>query len=110
MKNFVQYGESLSLVAPTGGVVGGKGYLIGSLFVVAGQTAAAGSPFTGYRRDVFDLDKVAATAIATGAKVYWDNTAHVVTPTAGTNVLIGVATADAAASDATARVCLTGQV
>lgn len=110
MKNFVQYGESLSLTAPAGGVIGGQGYLIGSLFVVAGQTAAAGALFTGYRRDVFDLDKVAGTAITVGAKVYWDNTNRVVTPTVGTNTLIGVAAAAAAAADTTVRVCLTGQV
>lgn len=110
MKNFIQKGESLSLTAPAGGVVGGKGYLIGSLFVVAGQTAVAGAGFTGYVVDVFDLDKVAATAITTGTKVYWDATNRVVTPTATGNTLIGAAVADAASADATVRVRLTGQL
>ena len=56
---------------------------------------------------VFDLAKDSST-FAQGAKVYWDNTNAVAASTASGNGLIGVATAAAAAGDATARVRLNG--
>ena len=105
MKNFVQLGDNLDgLVAPRA-LASGEGCLIGSLFSVASNATAQGAPFVGVTRGVFDLPK-ATGAVSQGAKLYWDDTAHVVTTTATSNTLIGVATQAAASGDATARVKL----
>lgn len=77
MKNYVQQGEVLDLVAPAGGVVAGEGYVIGSIFVVAAVSAAAGQPFSGDTTGVFELTKNtgAGTDFAAGGRLWWDNTA-----------------------------------
>ena len=49
MKNFIQKGYSLDLIAPAGGVVSGLGYVIGQLIVFAQATKAAGETFAGSR-------------------------------------------------------------
>lgn len=108
MKNFVQEGCTLRLTAPTGGVVGGNGYLIGSLFVVATATIAEGLPFEGSNEGVYDLPAAsgASTALTEGLKVYWDNSGKVVTKTASGNTFIGHAVAVKADGTAIARVRL----
>lgn len=110
MRNFVQPGDMLDLIAPSGGVTAGVGVLIGDLFVVASTTAAAGAEFVGARSGVFDL--AAAThastqAIAVGGPVFWDDTAKTVTATGGGNRLIGVAIAAKVSTAAVCRVLLT---
>lgn len=84
-KNFVQPGDTLTLTAPVGGVISGKGVLVGTAFVVAVVTAAAGAKFAGWSEGVWDLDKVAAQAWAEGDKIYWDpvNLRCTNVPTAG---------------------------
>ena len=104
MKNFIQPGDNLDLVAPRA-LASGAGFLVGSIFGVASADAASGSSVVSVVRGVFDLPK-AAVAVTQGAKLYWDNTAFNVTTSIGTNVLIGVATQAAATADATARVKL----
>lgn len=94
MRSFVQEGNALPLVAPSGGVIADKGYLFGAIFVVAAVTVAEGLPFTGWTEGVYKLD--AAThattqAIIQGGPVYWDDTAKRCTATAAGNVLIGAA-------------------
>jgi predicted RecA/RadA family phage recombinase len=104
MKNFVQPGDNLDLAAPRA-LTSGAGFLVGSIFAVASVDAAQGATLAGVTRGVFDLPK-AAGAVTQGQKIYWDNTAFVVTTTVGSNTQIGVATAAAASGDATARVKL----
>lgn len=94
MRNYLQGGEALDLVAPSGGVTSGVGVLIGSIFAVASITAAAGATFAGITEGV--VEHAAAThattqAIAAGGNVYWDDTAKVCTATATGNTLIGTA-------------------
>jgi predicted RecA/RadA family phage recombinase len=103
MQNFVQKGDVLTFTAPSGGVVSGTGYLIGSLFVVAVVTAAAGDPFAGVVRGVATLAK-ASGAWTEGAKLYWDDTAKNVTTTATSNKFIGHAAAAQASGDTTGAV------
>lgn len=106
--NFIQPGEVLELTAPAGGVVAGKGYLIGSVFVVAQDTKAAGELFRGARKGVFEVAKTAAVAFAEGAKVSFDTaTLAALAPAAG-KVPIGAASEAAAADDTTVRVALDG--
>lgn len=112
MKNLVQVGDTLDLTAPSGGVTGGVGYVIGSnTFVVAESTVAAGLTFQGRRTGVVRLPKAtgSSTAITAGNNVWWDNTAKNVRHATGTGRFpIGMAVA-AAGDDATeVLVILTG--
>lgn len=108
MKTFVQPGEVLPLTAPSGGVVSGTAYLIGSLVVIALVTAAENARFSAMLTGVVEHAKVSAQAWAEGAKIYWDNSAKNFTTTAGGNTLVGVAAAAAANPSATGRVRLDG--
>lgn len=104
MQNYVESGDNLTLTAPAGGVVSSTPYLIGAaLFVVAAASAAAGDPFVGRRKGIFDLPKAAALAISTGDQLYWDNTNRVLNKTSAGNTLVAIAVADAQAADTTVR-------
>lgn len=75
-QNFIQEGETLTLVAPSGGVVAGAGYVIGSLFAVALTSAAEGVAFSGMTEGVFNMTKNAAgsgKAFTAGEAIFWDN-------------------------------------
>jgi predicted RecA/RadA family phage recombinase len=108
MKNAIQPGDVVELTAPTGGVVSGTGYLIGSLFVIATVTAAEAAKFNAQVTGVVSYAKVSAQAWTEGAKVYWDNTAKNFTTTSSGNTLAGVAVAVAANPSATGLVRLDG--
>ena len=108
MKNFIQPGDRLDLIAPAGGVTSGAGYLIGALFVVAQHTALDGAPFVGVTVGVFGLPKKANDVVTQLAAVYWDAAAKNVTITAAGNTKIGVATKAADAAAATVAVRLNG--
>ncbi|MEM9734247.1 MAG: DUF2190 family protein [Pseudomonadota bacterium] len=102
MKNYVQHGDTLPLTAPSGGVVSGMLYIIGSLAGVALGSAAEGDAFEMKTCGVFDLPKTAANVVAEGAKLYW--TGSELTTTASGNDLVGVAVAAAGNGVATAQV------
>jgi predicted RecA/RadA family phage recombinase len=108
MKNFVQHGRTLTLAAPSGGILSGVGLLAGSVFGIANCSGAEGDPVECDLEGVFDIAKTASQTFAVGAKVYWDNTAKSVTAVSSGNSLIGAATAAAGGSDPTARVRLNG--
>jgi predicted RecA/RadA family phage recombinase len=109
MKNFVNDGDTVDVVAPYE-VASGAGALVGSLFGVAVANAANGAPVRLKTTGVFDLAKTSAQAWTVGAKIYWDNSTKLATTTAasGANALIGVALAVAANPSAVGRVRLTG--
>ena len=71
-QNMIQRGEKLELTAPTGGVVSGQAYLIGSLFVVAEDTADEGDYFTGNTEGVYELPKATGYEASEGEVLYWD--------------------------------------
>lgn len=106
MNNYVQPGRVLDLVAPAGGVVGGKTYKIGSIIAIATTTKPEGVPFAGLVEDVSDVDAKTAQAWATGVTIYWDDAAKVYTTTAGGNTKAGYAVADKDAAAATGRIKL----
>lgn len=94
MDNYIEEGVALDLIAPSGGVVTGRGVLIGALFAVAAVTVAADALFAGYTEGVFEhaaATHASTQAIAAGGNVYWDDTAKVCTATAAGNTLIGTA-------------------
>ncbi len=107
-RNFVQPGETLTLIAPRT-LTSGEGFMVGGIFAVALAAAAVGTPVEARRVGVFDLTK-AAGAVTLGAKAYWDNTAFAVTANASGTVLIGAFTQAAASAAPAGRVLLTGQI
>jgi predicted RecA/RadA family phage recombinase len=88
MRNFIQPGNNVTLLAPTGGVVSGQGVLIGDLFGVALADAAAGARVALQVTGVVEMLKAAGT-IAPGARVFWDAAAGRVTTTVTGNRCIG---------------------
>jgi len=109
MKNKVQKGQTVTVIAPYG-VTSGQGVQVGALFGVASTDAANGAQVEIERTGVFDLAAVTADTGNPGTKVYWDNTARKITTTAGSNTLVGALTAPKGGSDVTARVLLDGVV
>ena len=109
MKNYVQPGKTITLVAPYA-VSSGDGLLVGAIFGVATASAAIGETVEAALVGIFDIKKVASQAWAVGDKVYWDNTAKETTKTATSNTLIGVAVEAVAngASDTVGRLRLNG--
>lgn len=96
MKNFLSNGNDLAFTAPAGGVVSGGGYIIGSLFVVAATTAAAGEKFVGRPKGEYEFDAEAAEVISEGDELYWDlaDQKAKLDDESGANELIGVASSD----------------
>ena len=109
MKNFVQEGDILTVVAPAA-VLSGAGVLVGTIFGIAQTDAASGAEVAIKRKGVFTHAKTSAEAWTAGAKIYWDNTNKVFTSTAGTNQLVGAAVAAATNPSATGTVLLDGAV
>ena len=109
MRNYIQPGHAITLLAPYD-VVSGAGLLVGSIFGVASHDAVSGAEIETQLTGVIDLAKVASQAWTAGAKVYWDNTAKNTTKTLTSNTLIGVATEAVAggATDLIGRVRLNG--
>jgi len=107
MENAVNSGSVLKLTAPSGGVVSGTVYKIGSLIVVAQATVAEGLSFAAVPRLVLDYAKTSAQAWTEGVLLYWDDTNKVFTTTSTSNTLCGYATEVAANPSTTGRVFLT---
>ncbi len=108
--NFIQEGDTLTLIAPSGGVVAGKGYVIGSLFVVALTTAAAAAEFQGMTEGVFLMTKnthASTKAFTAGEAIFWDNGADKRwDKTASGFFQIGVAVEAAASTATTVKVAI----
>ena len=103
MKNFIQTGSIIGVVAPAD-VQSGDLVFVGSLFGVANADAVSGAPVEIWTEGVYTLPKASAQAWTVGAAIYWDGTQ--VTTTATDNVLIGHAVAVAANPSATGTVRL----
>lgn len=108
MKNYIQPGDTLTVPAPTGGVLSGGVVIIGSLLGVATTTAAVGIPVAIKTTGVFEFPKVSAQAWAVGDKVYYDSATGFATATVGSNALLGTVTEAAANPSAVGRVRLRG--
>jgi predicted RecA/RadA family phage recombinase len=73
-RSFIERGDVLPLIAPSGGVTAGTGVMIGSQFVIPQVTAAQTLPFDGYATGVHSHAKAASQAWTAGQVVYWDDT------------------------------------
>lgn len=107
MKTYLQSGDVIAQVAPYA-VSAGGGAKVGSIFGIAQSDAASGATVQLATRGVFTVAKTSALAITAGAKLYWDDTNKVLTTTASTNLLVGVALEAAANPSATVVALLTG--
>lgn len=90
MRNFVAIGNTVGIIA-TAATLSGAGVLQGSLFGIAAHNAATGEDLILNVTGIYELPKAGAQAWTVGQKVYWDNTAKLVTSEATGNTLIGVA-------------------
>lgn len=109
MRNFVQPGDTITLLAPRTLATPGLGVLVGVIFAVATEPAASGAAVECVFEGIFDLPK-ASGAWTQGAVLYWDNTAFNVTTTSSANTKIGAAYVAQASGDTVGRVMVTGQV
>ena len=104
MKNFVQPGANITVVA-VAAALSGAGVLIGSLFGINSNDVEVGDNQVLVTEGVFTHPK-AAGAVTVGAKIYWDPAAKLMTTVAAGGTLIGVAVAAAGAADADVQVKL----
>jgi predicted RecA/RadA family phage recombinase len=67
MRNFVQPGRVVTIIAPTGGVTAGAVVIVGAIVGIASTTQPAGAEVEVATEGVFDLAKVTADALPAGA-------------------------------------------
>lgn len=109
MRNFKKSGDVLTLTAPSGGVVSGSFYKIGSLIVVAAVTAAQGESFEAQVTGEFrDAPKTTSQSWSEGTLLYWVAGTSKFSSTASGNTPAAVATEAAGSSDTTGVVRLNG--
>ncbi|WP_267426338.1 DUF2190 family protein [Methylobacterium sp. GC_Met_2] len=109
MKNYLQNGDALNVVAPAAGVVSGQPLVIGKIFGVCGSTRLVGETFALWRKGIFSLPKTNAQAWAQGDTLYWDAANSVVTNVnSGALLPVGYA-ADVAANPSSIGPVLLGQ-
>jgi predicted RecA/RadA family phage recombinase len=108
MKNFVQPGNVITVIAPTGDVTSGNVVIVGAIVGVAETTQPAGAEVELLVEGVVDLAKTPADALAAGA-VAKVTPATGLVGAAGTASIGWVVTA-AASGSSTARVKLTPAV
>ena len=106
-QNHIQKGDAMPYTAGAD-ISSGDPVLVGNRLGVALGDIANGESGQLATCEVFELPKVAATAIGQGADVYWDDTAKNITNVATANTLAGCAFAAAATDDATILVKLGG--
>lgn len=97
MKNYIQPGNTVTVTAPTGGVISGQAILVGALFGVCAHDAAEGAEVEIAVTGVFEIPSN-GSAFSEGAKVYWNNTDKQAVTTASGNTLIGHALASGAST------------
>jgi predicted RecA/RadA family phage recombinase len=109
MKNFIQTGDTLTVIAPAN-VLSGQAVLVGALFGVACNDAVQGTPVEIKRTGVYSLAATTADTGVIGAKIYWDNTAKRLTTTATNNTLVGALATAKSGTEASAAVLLDGVI
>lgn len=110
MKNFISRGDTLKLTAPAD-IIGGRGLIIGDLFVVVQASTLSGELFSGIAEGVVELPKDGATVFTEGQIVGWDAGTGVGEVVADADVDkdldIGIAVETVVAAKLTVRVKLT---
>lgn len=106
MQNFVQQGNTITLVSPAV-VKSGDGVLVQNMFGIAAFDAKPGDSLELVLDGVFVLPK-ALVDIPQGARLYWDDVAKNVTTVSSGTTLIGVATLRVSDTDPEVAVRLNG--
>lgn len=108
MKTFKQSGETLTFVAPSGGVVNGVAILIEDTVVIPTATAAEDEEFEGRVEGVYsDAPKATGAAWTTGQVLYFDSDDSTFkTAKSATARRAGIAAAAAESADDTGAVKL----
>lgn len=97
MKNYVQKGETLTVLVAPYAALSGAGMLVGAgLFGVAAGDIASGGAGELLTEGVVEIPKTSALAISAGDRLFWDNTLKVVNKTLTAQLCVGVAVSDAA--------------
>lgn len=109
MKNFIQRGRVISVVAPYA-LASGEGAKVGAIFGVAAGAAVSGASVELSREGVFDLAAITPDIGAVGAKMYWNDAERRATTSVNGNRLIGVLAQPKTGQDVTAQVLLDGAV
>lgn len=109
MKNYIQEGDVVTLVAPYARLAG-EGAKVVNLFGIAINDVAVSVAGEFCIEGVFDIKALSTDVIPQGTKVYWDDTAKNITAVVATNLLVGAVTAAKANGELTARVYLDGAV
>ena len=110
MKTYKGPGKTLNFIAPSGGVVSGSPYIIGSMFCVAITSEDVDDSFAGLVEGVAGLTKAGGTTAAVGAAAYFDETSGLIeTADSGTNCLLGSFAKAATSGNTNARVRLDGK-
>ena len=107
MKNFVQRGDTIDVIAPAGGMVSGQGVQVGSLFGYAVADKAAGELGAVEVEGVVDAKKLLTDVVAVGAKLNWDDTAKQLKVAAGDLAAVATVIEAAGNGDQTVKVKLT---
>jgi predicted RecA/RadA family phage recombinase len=107
MKNFVQKGDTIVLVAG-GAVTAGSPEFIAGVAVIPVTSGVSGDSIACSTCGVFSLAKKASLAISQGDDLYWDSSPGEITKTAVDGVYIGKAFEAAADSDSTINVKIGG--
>ena len=105
-KNYIQPGNTLTVAAPTGGVLSGTGVLIGTLFGIAHYDAVEGAEVEILTEGVVEIGKTSALAIDVGDRLFWDATNKVVNKTSTAQQQVGIAVVAAANPSATVRMLI----
>src|SRR5512134_2080955 len=104
--NYIQPGHTLTVTVPTGGVLSGKGVLIGALFGIAQYDAIEGDEVEILTEGVVEIGKTSALAIGVGDRLFWDDTNKLVNKTTTAQQQVGVAVAAAANPSATVKMLI----
>ena len=104
--NYIQPGRSITIAAPTGGVLSGQGVLIGTLFGIAQYDAVEGAEVEILTEGVVEIGKTSALAIGVGDRLFWDDTNKLVNKTTTAQQQVGVAIAAAANPSATVKMLI----
>lgn len=105
MKNFVQLGDVISILAPED-ADSGEFLVLGALYGVAGFAALSGESVELHRRGVFTLPKATGTAWVIGDELFWDVSAKKFTKDATKLSVRAVAVSAQESADTTGKVLL----
>jgi predicted RecA/RadA family phage recombinase len=108
MKNYVQPGDVIPVVAGTGGVKSGDVVVAGNLIGVAASDAAEGAEFELALTGVYALPKITGTGLDPGQRVWWATGTGVAASAAAGRWPIGNAVRTAGSNDDEAYVRLPG--